>query len=173
MGEKIPSWLPDLILFENFKGNWNIYVNAVYGFFHKDFVESRPSFQKIPIFARYHPPYEEKGAAFWHLVSEGNQESERTPDLRRCERIRWPRPMIENVNSMEVKIWETSRPWKKQKQRRINFALDNFSYIVIIAETQKGFNLVTAYHLEKSHRREKLKKEFESFLEQKKEGSAV
>ena len=88
--------------------------------------------------------------------------------LRRCERICWPRPMIENVNSMEVKIWETTRPWKNQKQRRINFALDNFSYIVVIAETRKGFDLVTAYHLEKSHRREKLRKEFESFSGQKK-----
>lgn len=173
MDEEIPSWLPDLILFENYKGNWNTYVSAIYEYFHRDFVESRPSFQKVPVFARYHPPYEEKGATFWHLVSEGNQESERTPDLRRCERIRWPRPMIENTNSMEVKIWETSRPWKNQKQRRINFALDNFSYIVVIAETRKGFDLVTAYHLEKMSRREKLRKEFETFSGQKKEGSAV
>lgn len=173
MDNEIPCWLPDLILFESYKGNWNAYVNAIYKHFHKDFVESRPSFQKFSIFARYHPPYEEKGATFWHLVSEGSQESERIPDLRRCERICWPRPIIENENSMEVKIWETIRAWKNQKQRRVNFALDNFSYIVVIAETRKGFDLVTAYHLEKSHRREKLRKEFEIFLEQKKEGSAV
>jgi len=173
MDDEIPAWLPDLILFENYKGNWNAYINAVYQCFHKDFVESKPSFQKVPVFARYHPSYEEKGATFWHLVSEGSQESERIPDLRRCERIRWPRPMIENGNSMEVKIWETIRPWKNQKQRRVNFALNNFSYIVVIAETRKGFDLVTAYHLEKAHRREKLRKEFEAFLRQKKEGSAV
>ncbi|OGN55215.1 MAG: hypothetical protein A3D96_04660 [Chlamydiae bacterium RIFCSPHIGHO2_12_FULL_44_59] len=173
MDDETPSWLPDLILFENYKGNWNAYINAVYQCFHKDFVESKPSFQKVPVFARYHPPYEEKGATFWHLVSEGSQESERIPDLRRCERIHWPRPMIENVNPEEVKIWETIRPWKNQKQRRVNFALNNFSYIVVIAETRKGFDLVTAYHLEKPHRREKLRKEFEAFLRQKKEGSAV
>lgn len=64
MDEEIPSWLPDLILFENYKGNWNTYVNAIYEYFHRDFVESRPSFQKVPVFARYHPPYEEKGATF-------------------------------------------------------------------------------------------------------------
>jgi len=78
--------------------------------------------------------------------------------------------MIENVNSADVKIWETTRPWKNQKQRRVNFALNNFGYIVVIAETRKGFDLVTAYHLEKSHRREKLRKEFESFSRQKKRG---
>lgn len=47
----------------------------------------------------------------------------------------------------QLKIWETSRPWKNQKQRRINFALDNFSYIVVIAEIRKGFDPVTAYHI--------------------------
>ena len=127
MNDEIPPWLPDLILFESYKGNWSAYINAVYQCFHKDFVESKPAFQKLPVFARYHPPYEEKGATFWHLVSEGSQEPERIPDLRRCERIRWPRPMIENKNSMEIKTWETTRPWKNQRQRRINFALNNFS----------------------------------------------
>lgn len=75
--------------------------------------------------------------------------------------------MIENVNSTEVRIWETIRPWKNQKQQRINFALNNFSYIFVIAETRKGFDLVTTYHLEKQHRREKLRREFESFSGQK------
>ena len=173
MGSEFPSWLPELVLLENYKGNWNIYIEVIYKFFHKDFVESRPFFQNVPIFVRYHPSYEEKGVTFWHLISEGDQESERTPDLRRCERIRWPRSLIENANSLDIKIWETFRPWKNQKQRRINFALNNFGYLVVIAESSKGFNLITAYHLEKSHRREKLRREFESFSGQKKEGSAV
>lgn len=173
MDNQIPAWLPDLILFENYKGNWKPYIDAVYGYFHKDFIESRPFFEKLPIFARYHPSFDEKGAAFWHLVSEGDRESERIPDLRRCERIRWPRSIIEKSNSEEVKIWETYRPWKGRQQRRINFSINNFSYIVVIAENSKGFDLVTAYYLEKSARREKYRNEFERFLSQKKEGSAV
>ena len=167
MDDGIPCWLPNLILLENYKGNWNTYVNAIYKYFHKDFVESKPSFQYSPIFVRYHPSYEGKGATFWHLVSEGNQESERIPDIRRCERVCWPRSIIENVNFMEVKVWETTRPWKNQKQKRLNFALNNFSYIVVIGETQRGFDLITAYPLEKSHRREKIRKEFEVFLKKK------
>jgi hypothetical protein len=130
-------------------------------------------FQNVPVYVRYHPAYEEKGVTFWHIVSEGAEETKRIPDLRRCERIRWPRQLIEKADYIDVKVWETTRPWKSQKQRRINFALSNFSYIVVIAETRIGFDLVTAYHLEKAHRREKLRKEFESFSGQKKEGSAV
>ncbi len=173
MNDELYSWLPDLILLQDFKGNWNSYIDMVYQAYHEDFVKKRPLFQKTPIFVRYHPSYEEKGATFWHLVSEGIEESERIPDLRRCERIRWPKSMIEKANSGEVRVWESMRPWKGQVQRRINFALRDFSYIVVIAETSKGFTLVTAYHLEKIRRREKLKKEYEIFSEQKKEGSVV
>ncbi|MNH30689.1 hypothetical protein D3C79_909980 [compost metagenome] len=38
-----------------------------------------------------HPVIQGKEATFWHMISEGNDEAERLPDLRRCERIRWPR----------------------------------------------------------------------------------
>jgi hypothetical protein len=173
MNDEIPAWLPSLILFEDHKGNWGLYINVVYKHFHKDFVESRPLFQGRPVFVNYHPAYEGKGVTFWHLISEGSLESERIPDLRRCERIRWPRPMMESKDFMNIKVWETSRPWKGQNQRRINLALEDFSYIVIIAEKSRGFDLVTAYAVEKSYKREKLKREFESFSGQKKQGSAV
>lgn len=172
MNEGIPSWLPPLILFENHKG-WKTYIDAVYKVFYYDFVQSRPFFAKLPIYVRQHPSYDNKGATFWHLISEGTEESERTPDLRRCERISWPKAIIENLNENEVKIWETTRTWKGQQQRRINFSNENFSYLVVIASKPKGFDLVTAYGIESTHRREKLKKEFDLFSSQKKEGSAV
>lgn len=168
MNDLSPSWLPALIFFEQYKGNWEAYIHAVYLFFHKDFVDSRPFFERLPIFVRYHPAHQEKGATFWHLVSEGEKEEERTPSIRRCERIRWPRPLIENINDKEVKVWETIRPWKNQQQRRINFALEDFSYIVVIAENKRGFDLVTAYDVERISRREKLKREYEQFVHQKK-----
>ncbi len=81
--------------------------------------------------------------------------------------------MIESKSFMNVKIWDTFRPWRGQKQRRVNLALEDFSYIVIIAENPRGFDLVTAYAVERSYKREKLRQEFESFAGQKKEGSAV
>ena len=173
MNEEFPFWLPPLLLLENYSGIWKSYIDAVYQCFCQDFVVTRPFFENLPISVRYHPSHEQKGATFWHLVSEGNEETERTPDLRRCERIRWPRPIIEKCEAMDVRVWETMRPWKNQKQRRINFSLENFSYIVVIAETQRGFDLVTAYYIEKTSRKEKLKREFETFLKQKKEGSIV
>ncbi|MBS0655438.1 MAG: hypothetical protein JSR46_06665 [Verrucomicrobia bacterium] len=170
MEDEIPSWLPDLILLDAYKGHWDTYIETVYAYFHNDFVENAPSFQQRRICVRYHPHYQEKGATFWHLVSEGKIESERTPDLRRCERIRWPKPMIQHANSIEVPVWETIRPWKGQMQRRINFSLDSFSYIIVIAETNRGFDLVTSFFVKEMHRREKFRKEYEDWI--KKGGSA-
>jgi hypothetical protein len=167
MENETPSWLPALLLFENYQGNWECYIHAVHQRFHQDFVVRRPSFEQLPIFIRSHPVHEKKGATFWHLISEGSEEAERTPDLRRCERISWPRPLIEETDAEEVKVWETIRPWKNQQQRRINFSLDNFSYIVVIAETHRGFDLVTAFYVERMHRREKLRKEYETSKQKK------
>jgi hypothetical protein len=35
------------------------------------------------------------------MIQEGRTEDERTPDLRRCERIRWPRPIIERLERLK------------------------------------------------------------------------
>lgn len=173
MIESPPIWLPELVLFESYGGDWSTYVNAVYHYYKCDFIENRPYFENFPIFTRFHPPYENKGATFWHLISEGKVEEERTPDIRRCERIRWLRAIIDRANTDEIHSWETFRPWKNQTQRRINFCTPDFGYVVVIAERKEGFDLVTAFCVENSYRREKLKKEWRSSMLQKKEGSVV
>lgn len=173
MEDTPPCWLPKLLLLDNFQGDWERYLHSLYHCFYRDFIDSRPHFEHLPIFVRYHPAHQQKGATFWHLISEGAEESERTPDFRRCERICWPRPLIEQTNDEEVRVWETIRPWKNQQQRRINFGLNDFSYIVVIAETRRGFDLVTAYYVDRASRREKLKRECDAFIRQKKEGSAI
>lgn len=45
---------------------------------------------------------------------------------------------IEKSHSEFVRMWKTYRPWKGQQQRRINISIDNFSYIVVIAENRKA-----------------------------------
>lgn len=173
MNNELLTLLPELILLEDYRGNWNAYLEAIYQSFHTDFIGNRPFFQNASIFVRYHPAFNNKGATFWHLISEGSQESDRIPDLRRCERICWPKAIIENSLSLDIKIWETFRPWKGQDQRRFHLALTDFSYLVVIAETTKGCDLITAYPVERLSNRNKLEQEFEGFSKQKKEGSAV
>lgn len=42
---KTPDWLPPLVLFNDYGGNWHAYLDAVYAFFKQDFVDSKPQFQ--------------------------------------------------------------------------------------------------------------------------------
>lgn len=172
MDEAVLDWLPGLILFEDYNRQWNEFLEAVYSAFHGDFVAKRPLFQGVAVYTRYHPAYEGKGATFWHLISEGKEEEERIPDFRRCERIRWPRALIECNDAVRVKVWETGRGRNKQKEKRVICALEDFSYVVILALSGKHYRLITAYNVEYKNRRDRLRKEYEDFLRQKKEGSA-
>jgi hypothetical protein len=48
-------------------------------------------------------------ASFWHLTQQAVEE-DRTPDLRRCERIRWVRWVIENAPThAEIDEWQNAR----------------------------------------------------------------
>lgn len=106
-----------------------------------------------------HPLSNGKEATFWHMISEGGQEDERGIDLRRCERIRWPRPIIEHEAHRTIKTWEN----KRRGEKRICLWLESEEYLVILAE-RKGYILPwTAYLVTQPHRKRKLQKEYETF----------
>ena len=108
MTEK-PPWLPPLVLFSNYEENWNRYLNALYGYFEADFLRTTPRFRGQRLGLKRYPLWEDKEATFWHMISEGRSGTSRQPDLQRCERIRWPRAVIENADDSAVKAWETTR----------------------------------------------------------------
>jgi len=150
------DWLPALIPLSDSGGDWSRYVEAIYSAFRADFVEHHPQFEGRRGAFKRHPMIDGKEATFWHLISEGKEESDRVPDLRRCERIRWPRPIVER-SPADVRVWRSERPG----DRRIVMALDDFSYVVVLADRGEYVILWTAYCVEQQHRREKLRRECE------------
>lgn len=153
------DWLPEFVLLNDFGGDWQRYLDAVYGIFHQDFIASPPATFEGKRFAlKRHPLEQGKEATFWHLISEGVVEAERLPDLRRCERIRWPRAFIEAEEHC-VRKWRN----KRGNDERIVLALDDFSYVVILADRGEYVLLWTAYTIGPEHRREKLRREYEAF----------
>ena len=103
---KTIKWLPDLVLFENYGGKWEKYLNAIYKYFSKDFVDNKPCYKGIKLALKKHPMEQGKEATFWHLISEGKKEEDRIPDLRRCERIRCPGLIIEHDTDENLKVWQ-------------------------------------------------------------------
>lgn len=153
------AWLPGLVLFESHGGDWDRYLDVLYAFFKTDFIDSQPLFHGQRLGLKRHPLSNGKEATFWHMISEGEKEDEREIDFRRCERIRWPRPVIENEAEPEVKVWENER----RGEKRICIWVETEEYLVILAE-RKGYLLPwTAYLVTETHRKRKLRKEYEAF----------
>lgn len=154
----LPSWLPPLVSLVDYDGDWNRYVDALYEHFCRDFIASSPQYAGGKVQLKRHPITDGKEATFWHLISEGKEEKTRMPDLRRCERIRWARALIESAGTDRVRHWGNTR----RGEPRIVIALADFSYVVVLTERKNYLVLWTAYCVEQEHRREKLRKEFEA-----------
>lgn len=152
-----PDWLPELLLLEDFSGNWPSFFKTVYQCFEQDFVHNKPTFRGKRLGLKRHPEYDGKSATFWHMISEGSIEDERIPDMRRCERISWPKPVIENEASNSLKVWAE----KKSGDKRIHIWFEQENYLVVLNE-RRGYILPwTAFCVEREHQKRKYNKRFE------------
>ena len=161
------DWLPELECLNDHGGNWKTYCEALYAIFKADFVDNKPAFASHRVGLKRYPVEQEKEATFWHFISEGRTEADRTPDFRRCERIRWPKPMMEAFReprpSASDLLW-----WKEERRGEWSYVLSptDFSYKLVV-RIRKDFVLPwTAYTVEQSHQRRKMQRAYDVFWEQ-------
>jgi hypothetical protein len=157
------DWLPKLITLSNYDGKWQSYLSAIYDVFLNDFVRSKPFYPGKRFALKRYPMAFGKEATFWHLIQAGENEDDRVPDLSRCERIRWPRPIIEALQTDKVRVWRTIRG----RNHRIVIATNDFSYVVILDDREDYILLWTAYCVDQDHRRKKMEREFEEWMKSK------
>lgn len=146
------DWLPPLMEFNDYGGDWDRYLAAIHAVFERDFIRSKPSFRGRVLGLKRHPEFDGKSATFWHFISEGSVEEERIPDFRRCERIAWPRPVIENEADPEVLVWSEPRG---SKDDRIHIYLPVERYLVVLADRGTYILPWTAYFIERNSQHEK------------------
>jgi hypothetical protein len=151
--------LPDLVLLEQHNGDFSKYLEAVYAIFKKDFINYKPVFRGIRIGLKKYPLHEGKEATFWHMISEGDDETNRMTNLRRMERIRWPAPLINNSEHTYLKVWENTR---KNKNNILIFH-EKEQYLVILRRGKDYLLPWTAYLVQHNARKEKLLREYEAY----------
>jgi hypothetical protein len=154
--------LPELILLSDHQGDWTKYKEAIYKVFKADFVDSKPEFSRRAVRLKRYPLYENKEATFWHFISEGEKEEDRTPDLRRCERIAWPRPIMGGFED-EQPQGDVPVLWWRQKhpsEWRYVLALQDFSYVVVVADRGEYVLPWTAFFVEREHQRKKYERQY-------------
>lgn len=157
------EWLPSLMYLRDYDGDWNRYLDAIYACFRQDFIDSKPVFQGRKLGLKRYPLSHGKEATFWHMISEGKNEDDRLPDFRRCERIRWPKPVIEHENDTSIKVWRNQRG----REERICLWLVPEDYLVVLADRGEYILPWTAYLVEKPHQQRKLQKEYEEYQRRK------
>lgn len=154
-----PDWLPEALRYSDFGGDWDRFLKVVYGVFQRDFKQSRPCFQGRPV--AFDSRIEAgKEAAFWHIVCRDDRRTrKREVDIRRCERIPWPRPLIEHPADSAVAVWRNER----KGQTRILIWLEGLDYLVVLADRRNAVVLVTAYCTDIESQRRKLRKERDEY----------
>ncbi len=151
--------LPDLIYLDDFSGDFSLFYEAVYQIFKRDFVLSIPSYKGKRLRLKKHPFVDGKEYTFYHFTHEGKNETERKPNLRRMERIGFPRPMINNSDHPVLKVWRNKRGTKD----RILILHEIEKYIVILEDRKDYILPWTAYYIEHENRIRKLIKEYELY----------
>src|SRR6187551_52788 len=106
--------LPEIIELVDYSGNIDNYENDI----HDEYLDI---FRNPPVYFRgkvvvpiiYPLQHKNRHWTFSHLTSNGygdKTESNRQYDLRRCERVVWIKPILENINNPCLKKWrQTNR----------------------------------------------------------------
>jgi len=157
------KWLPDLVLLADYENNWDKYLHALYSFYNEDFIKSKPIFRGKKLAVKKHPSIDGKEATFWHIIQEGEKEHERIPNLRRCERIRWPKPIIEHCQECGIKVWENERYTKKGKQISICIWFERVGYLVVLRKRRGYILFWTSYPVTIAHMKQKLEEEYQAY----------
>jgi hypothetical protein len=154
---------PDLIYLQDYNGDFNSYFNAVYKVFENDFIKTHPYFDGQRVAVKKYPEVDGIHRTFYHITHEGEDENNRQPDIRRMERIRFPRFVLNSNPHSEILIWKNRRG----TDERILLFNESQNYMIVLAERNEFYLFITAYLVEKEHRKLKLLKEYEAYKKAK------
>lgn len=161
-------WLPEKEHLEEYGNDWTSYEDALYSIFKKDFIDTAPNFEGKVVQIRKYPIEFGKEEAFFHVTCQDYTKTRnRSPDLRRCERIRWVRAFIENYNCNPnlcdlcdgIKLW--SEPHKNTT--RVHLLFEEEKYIVVLERRSSYCLLITAYYIDHGHVLEKKLKSYQTY----------
>ncbi|MCG8527160.1 MAG: hypothetical protein MI748_12320 [Opitutales bacterium] len=151
------SELPELILLSDFDGSWESYCDHLYQIFFDSLIRNQQQFNGKRVSVQRRPDHDGKHFGFWHMISKGQDEEERIPDLQRCERISWISWMIRHVDRCdEVRVLRQRR---KGKSSYVIWHV-NEDYMIVLHDRRGYYLLKTAYTI-RPHKRMSLNKEWE------------
>ncbi|MFQ7667777.1 MAG: hypothetical protein ACLRJ3_16010 [Thomasclavelia ramosa] len=152
---------PKIVTLEDFNGDYIRYEQEIYNLFSKDFINRNIYFKGTQISHKKYPKHKGMSATFWHIVTNGDNETNREPNLRRYETICYPAFIIEECSNYcsNVLIWENIRKGKT----RILIYCTTLRYLVVLDKRTDYILFWTSYPVEYKNRHEKLINEFNEY----------
>lgn len=154
---------PDLIFLDEFSGDFSSYFNAVYKIYSDDFLKGNPKYQGQKVTAPRYPEVDGLSRTFYHITHEGADESNRLPDMRRMERIRFPKFKINKLPHTELLVWEKNI----KRDIRIHILNKKEKYLLVLNKRNGYVMLWTAFYIEQNHTMRKKIKEYEAYIKAK------
>lgn len=130
------SWLPPLVFARDYE-DFDAYIDALYGYYAADFITDHPSILNKAVLSKRVNPYRQMDHSFWHCIERAIPGQEVCEENREvvyplCERIRWPRPIIEQaIKSSEVLAWTEVRRGHGTKER-VHLFVPAEGYVVVL-----------------------------------------
>ena len=150
------------------------YEERLYQIFSECYEEGKLYYKDIPVKMKHYPPDYIPKTGFYHLICENYQhtgnEDDRSPNLSRCARIRWPKAIIQDCaqNCLSLYIWENERRGKQN----ILLYCPEVDYVVVLGKRANYLLLITAYPVEYENKRRDLLKEYTDYCKNKQRTSA-
>lgn len=138
--------LPSRLEWKMFRGDAERYKNALYGIFQRDFLSGILQFQGKNVDIIHEKFFEGKERSFWHIISEGNEDTDRELNTERCASLPWAKPLIEDDGKCEYyRIW--TKWHDKTNRNRYYIWCTAVDYMVILEDRDTHFKLITAYNV--------------------------
>lgn len=151
----LPSWLP--IMF-NVNPWTSDTFEDLYTIFRTDFIIYPVNYKGYNVWF-YQDMEDGKEIIFWHLTTRlDTTTGDRLPDLPRCERLPWARPIISNCNNQEILSWDYI---EGDGTIHTYVWLNNHDYVVVMKKyADDRRRLITAFWVEYPNTKRKLLKKF-------------
>lgn len=143
--------------------DYKSYEDAIYQVFLKSFSYKKFTYCSKRIVEKKYPLVSEKSGTFWHIISTGDNESNKLPDFNRYETIAWPGFILDYClcNCQSLLIWEA----KKKGKVRVHIYCREIEYIVVLEKHTEYYIFWTAFPVIYEHTKKKLLKEYNNYLE--------
>lgn len=171
----MPEWLPEILDVDPWKAETYEYLYSIFCANIRDYNllyygNSVWTFNELE---------DGKETIFWHLTTRKEKAKpiprhkrrfypadqthdptgERLPDHRRCERLNWVRPLIENADDQEVLTWDYEEGDGKIKTY---VWLKDYDFVVIMKKYSNNTRrIITSFYIDKPWLRKDLEKRYD------------